>query len=74
MNVLSKSEVISFELNMIGEVGDCCECDREEANVRSYVGILVLRKIWAVEYGITCDMHVSDAEILGTVEIWGPEI
>ena len=74
MNVLSKSEVISFEFDVVGEVGDWCEYDGEEADVRSYVGIFVSRKIWAVEYGITCDMHVSDAEILGTVEIWGPEI
>ena len=45
MNVLSKSEGISFELDVVGEVGDCCECDGEEADVRSYVGIFVSRKI-----------------------------
>ena len=45
MNVLSKSEVILFEFDVIGKVGDCCECDGEEADVRSYVGILVSRKI-----------------------------
>ena len=43
--MLSKSEVISFELDVVGEVGDCCECDGEESDVRSYVGILVSRKI-----------------------------